>query len=50
MKDNVSDYVYRAVRRMLLAEELTAVTTTADDIAFAEAASASGLEAWAADE
>lgn len=47
---NVSEFLYRAARRMLVAEELAALTPTATEEAFAEAAEASTLQAWAADE
>ncbi|BEK96145.1 hypothetical protein [Nocardia seriolae] len=45
---NVSDFLYRAARRMLVAEELAALTPDAEAAAFAEAAEASTSDAWAA--
>ncbi|MFI5783466.1 hypothetical protein [Nocardia sp. NPDC051570] len=48
---NVSGYIYRAVRRMMVAEELAALPTpSSDELAFTEAAEAAALDAWAADE
>ncbi|GAB2537995.1 hypothetical protein [Nocardia heshunensis] len=45
---NVSDFLYRAARRMLVAEELAALTADPEAVAFAEAAEAASLAAWAA--
>lgn len=48
---NVSAYIYRAVRRLMVTEELAAFPApSADEIAFAEDAQASTLDAWAAGE
>ncbi len=47
---NVSEFLYRAARRMLVAEELAALAPDAEAKAFAEAAEASASTAWAADE
>lgn len=47
---NVSDFLYRAARRMLVAEELAALTPDTETSAAAEAAEAASLEAWAAGE
>ncbi|MGW5111929.1 hypothetical protein [Nocardia sp. NPDC004123] len=47
---NVSDFLYRAARRMLVAEELAALTPDTEADAFAEASEAASLEAWAAGE
>jgi hypothetical protein len=48
---NVSDFLYRAARRMLVAEELAALApNAAAEQGFAEAAEMAALEAWAADE
>lgn len=48
---NVSNYIYRAVRRMLVAEELARLPApSADETSFADAAQAATLDAWAADE
>ncbi|MFE3187940.1 hypothetical protein ACFXHA_02965 [Nocardia sp. NPDC059240] len=47
---NVSDFLYRAARRMLVAEELAALAPDTEVSAAAEAAEAVSLEAWAAGE
>ncbi|WP_040808865.1 hypothetical protein [Nocardia concava] len=47
---NVSDFLYRAARRMLVAEELAALTPDPEAEAFLEAAEAASRAAWAGDD